>query len=157
MTTKKTMQKNSQKQNQLEVKNIVEECKKNNIKITKRREVVIKAILDLNNNNQHPDTEEIYFHAKKEDESASIATVYRFLAELDEKKLIEKHNFDNNKARYEFSNSLNHHDHLIDIETGDIIEFFNQEIENLKEKIANDHGYKLIDHRLELKCVKIKK
>jgi len=143
--------------NLLEIKNIIELCKINNIKITKRRETIIKAILDLNSNHQHPDTEEIYFHTKKDDESASIATVYRFLAELDEKKIIEKHNFDNNKARYEFSSNSNHHDHLIDIESGEIIEFFNQEIENLKIKIASDYGYKLVDHRLDLKCIKIKK
>ena len=136
---------------QIKTEEVVAECKKNDIKITKRREIIISSIIKLNHDGKHPDAEQIYIKTKEQDSSASIATVYRFLSELDEKHIIEKHNFGDGKARYEFSTSSTHHDHLIDTETNEIIEFFSFELEKLKEKIAREYGYTLLDHRLELR------
>jgi len=140
----------------IKLESIIEECKKYKINITPRRKIIIISILQLNKKEEHPDAEQIYNETKKNDEKVGIATVYRFLRELDEKNIIEKHNFGDGKTRYEFTNSSTHHDHLIDVESGEIIEFFSFELEKLKEKIARDYGYQLINHRLELKCKKVK-
>jgi len=136
------------------IEDVLEKCSQAKIKITSGRKSIIKAIIELNQLDKHPDAEDIFFELQKYDSKASIATIYRFLSEMDSCKVIEKHNFGDGKTRYEFSSKSNHHDHLIDVETKEIIEFFSFELEKLKEKIARDYGYKLLDHRLELKGVK---
>jgi Fur family ferric uptake transcriptional regulator len=128
-------------------------CKENNIKMTEQRKVVAEII---DTSVDHPDIEAVYDRAKAKDEKISIATVYRTMNLLEEAGIVEKHDFGNGKARYEVT-SDDHHDHLIDVKSGEIIEFFNQELENLKSAIAKKHGYKLIDHRLELYAVPLKK
>jgi Fur family ferric uptake transcriptional regulator len=138
------------------IEDILEKCSQAKIKITPRKQSIIKAIIELNQKEKHPDTEEIFFELQKYDSKASIATIYRFLSEMDDYRIIEKHNFGDGKTRYEFCNNSNHHDHLIDMETNEIIEFFSFELEKLKQKIARDYGYILTDHRLELKGVKNK-
>ena len=101
----------------------------------------------------YPDVDEIFKRASKIDKKISVATVYRTVKLLEEHGIIDKHDFKAGKARYEVSTE-NHHDHLIDVNSGEIIEFVDDEIEQLKKKIANRLGYDLIDHRLELYCKK---
>ncbi len=112
----------------------------------------------VSQSNDHPHVEEIYLRASRIDSNISLATVYRTVSLLEGYGIIEKLDFQDGKARYEekISND-DHHHHLIDLETGQIIEFQDKELENLKERIAQHLGYKLIDHRLELYGVKIKK
>ncbi len=132
-------------------------CIDHNIRLTARKITIINVIVDANKAAQHPDVEEIYDIIKNVDKNVSIPTIYRFLSDLVEKDIIEKHNFGDGKARYEFAQLKKHHDHIIDVDTKEIIEFFDDEIEKMKMKIAKSHGYDLIDHRLELRCRKIKK
>ena len=135
---------------------ILESCKSKNISITRQREVIINSVLTLCLNKKHPDVDDIYMAIKSLDSSLGIATIYRFLAILEESKIIIKHNFGDGKSRYEFNDKANHHDHLIDIETGDVIEFFDKELEVLKDQIAKKIGYNLTDNKLELIGTKIK-
>jgi len=131
------------------VKNLELFCKDNNIKITEQRKVIAKVIQE---SNDHPDIEQLFDRAKKIDENISIATTYRTIKLLEDANLVEKHDFGNGKARYEIS-SDDHHDHLININNGEIIEFFNKELETLKTEIAEKLGYELVDHRLELYAI----
>ncbi len=103
----------------------------------------------------HPDVDELYKRVVKIDPKISIATVYRTVKLFEESGIITKHDFKGGKARYE-ELSESHHDHLIDIKTGEIIEFVDEEIEKLQEKVAQKYGYKLVDHKLELYGVKKK-
>jgi len=129
-------------------------CQDRGLRLTEQRKVIVRlreeTILDTK---FHPDVDEIFNRAIKVDKKISVATVYRTVKLLEEHGIIEKHEFKAGKARYEVSTE-NHHDHLIDINSGEIIEFIDDEIEKLKKKIANKHGYDLIDHRLELYCKK---
>jgi Fur family ferric uptake transcriptional regulator len=127
-------------------KRLEEYCKENNIKITEQRKIIAEAIAD---SDDHPDVDQVFLRAKQNDSKISIATTYRTIKLLEEASIIEKHDFGNGKSRYEFV-SDDHHDHLIDINTGEIIEFHNEELETLKAGIAKKLGYKLVDHRLEL-------
>lgn len=104
----------------------------------------------------HPDVDELHKRANKIDKKISIATVYRTVKLLEESGIVEKHDFKGGKARYEESPE-EHHDHLIDINSGEIIEFVDKEIEELQIKVAQKLGYKLVDHKLELYGSKIKK
>ncbi len=122
--------------------------------LTAQREIILRIIYE---STDHPDIDEIYLRARKVDGKIGIATVYRTVSSLVEVGAIEKLDFRNVKARYEESATCKHHDHLIDVETGEIHEFFNAEIEKLKEKIAKDFGYELTYHRLDLYGKKIKK
>jgi Fur family ferric uptake transcriptional regulator len=122
--------------------------------LTNQRETILRIIYD---STDHPDIDEIYLRARKVDSKIGIATVYRTVSSLVEVGAIEKLDFRNVKARYEEAATCKHHDHLIDIDTGEIHEFFNAEIEKLKEKIAKDFGYELTYHRLDLYGRKIKK
>ena len=122
--------------------------------LTNQRETILRIIYD---STDHPDIDEIYLRARKVDNKIGIATVYRTVSSLVEVGAIEKLDFRNVKARYEEAATCKHHDHLIDIDTGEIHEFFNAEIEKLKEKIAKDFGYELTYHRLDLYGRKIKK
>ena len=128
-------------------------CAEKGVRLTEQRKLVAKA---MSNSEDHPDVEELYKRVSKLDARISIATVYRTVKLFEEAGIVEKHDFRGNKARYE-QTSNEHHDHLIDINSGEIIEFVNEDIEKLQKKVAEKLGYELIDHRLELYGSKIKK
>ena len=110
----------------------------------------------MSESESHPNVDELYKKVSKLDSKISIATIYRTMKLFEEAGIVDKHDFKGNKARYEQAPE-EHHDHLIDINTGEIIEFVNEEIEKLQKQVAEKLGYKLIDHRLELYGSKIKK
>ena len=112
--------------------------------------------LVLEASDDHPDVEELYKRASAQDEGISLATVYRTVKLFEETGILEKHEFGDGRARYETADG-DHHDHLIDVNSGDVIEFVDEEIEALQEKIAQKLGYKLMGHRLELYGVPLKK
>lgn len=126
-------------------------CIERDIKMTGQRRIIAQVIEE---STDHPDVEEVYLRASKKDAKISIATVYRTVKLLEENNLIEKHDFGEGKARYE-TISEEHHDHLIDIRSGKVIEFVNEEIERIQEEVAKNLGYKIVDHRLELYCIPI--
>ena len=129
-------------------------CQERGLRLTEQRKVIVRLLEEtISDTKFHPDVDEINNRAIRIDKKISVATVYRTVKLLEENGIIDKHEFKAGKARYEVSTE-NHHDHLIDINTGDIIEFIDDDIEKLKKKIANKHGYELIDHRLELYCKK---
>ena len=109
----------------------------------------------ISQSSDHPDVDELYNRVSKLDPKISIATVYRTVKLLEESGILTKHDFKGGKARYEQINE-SHHDHLIDIKTGEIIEFVDEEIEILQKKVADKYGYNLVDHKLELYGVKKK-
>ena len=121
-------------------------CTEKGLRMTGQRRVIAKVLEEADD---HPDVEDLYNRASKIDSHISIATVYRTVKLLEETGMIERHEFRDGRARYEIIPE-NHHDHLIDLKTGNVIEFASEEIERLQEKIAHDLGYKLVDHRLEL-------
>lgn len=129
-----------------------QQCAAAGLKMTGQRRVIIQVLGD---SKDHPSVEDVYDRAKKIDSSVSIATVYRTLSLLDELDLVIRHEFQEGYSRYEVN--WDHHHHLVDLESGEVIEFQNDELEKLKLKIAEDLGYELIDHRLELYGKKIKK
>ncbi len=120
-------------------------CSEAGLKMTGQRRTILKV---LESAEDHPSVENVYERAKEADESISMATVYRTLNLLDELDLVIRHEFKENFSRYEVN--MKHHHHLIDVDTGDVIEFENDELEILKVKIAKELGYDLVDHRLEL-------
>lgn len=130
---------------------LAERCAGAGLKMTDQRRTILKV---LDQAADHPSVEIVYERAKQLDPSISIATVYRTLSLLDEMDLIVRHEFKENFSRYE--TNMEHHHHLIDLETGKVIEFKNDDLEKLKHKIAKDLGYDLIDHRLELYGKKLK-
>ena len=130
---------------------LLKKCQDRGLKLTSQREVVISILED---SEDHPDVDELLRRATIIDKSVSIATVYRTVKLLEDANFIEKHEFGDGKSRYEESGE--HHEHLIDVETGEVIEFIDNELEELKEKIALKMGYKLVDHRLELFGKKLK-
>ncbi len=137
--------------------NLEKKCVEKGLRLTDQRKVIVKLLEEtFSNTSFHPDVDEIYKRVFKIDKNISIATVYRTVKLLEELGILERHDFKKGRARYEVS-SEKHHDHLIDVNTGNIIEFVDEEIEHLKKKIANRLGYELIDHRLELYCKKNEK
>ena len=122
-------------------------------RLTDQRKLVAKV---MSESNDHPDVDELHKRVNKLDSKISIATVYRTVKLFEESGIIAKHDFKGNKSRYE-QTLKEHHDHLIDINTGEIIEFVNEDIEKLQKQVAEKLGYKLADHRLELYGSKIKK
>lgn len=128
-------------------------CAQSGMRMTDQRRIIAKII---SNATDHPDVEELYNRAIKVDKKISVSTVYRTVRLLEQAGVLTKLDFRDGRARYEEAREDNHHDHLICVKTGEIIEFFNAEIEAMKEKIAREHGYKLIDHRLELYAVPLK-
>lgn len=124
-------------------------CQEKGLKMTDQRRIIARV---LSESDDHPDVEMLYQRASAIDSNISIATVYRTLRLFEEAQIIQKHDFGDGRSRYE-ELSEKHHDHLLDIRSGKIIEFYNAEIEKLQEKIAREYGYKLVDHRLELFCV----
>ena len=132
---------------------IEKKCKIKGVRLTDQRRIIAKVMSDAND---HPDVDELHKRVNKIDKKISIATVYRTVKLLEESGIVEKHDFKGGKARYEQSPD-EHHDHLIDINSGEIIEFVDKDIENLQNKVAQKLGYKLVDHKLELYGSKIKK
>jgi Fur family ferric uptake transcriptional regulator len=132
--------------------NLEQRCAEAGLKMTGQRRVILEV---LGTASDHPSVEDVYDRAKKIDSSISIATVYRTLSLLDELDLVTRHEFQEGYSRYEVN--WDHHHHLVDLETGQVIEFQNEELERLKVKIARELGYDLIDHRLELYGKKLKK
>ncbi|MEM7445277.1 MAG: Fur family transcriptional regulator [Pseudomonadota bacterium] len=114
------------------------------LKMTGQRRTILQVLAE---SEDHPNVETVFERARGIDSSISIATVYRTLHLLDELNLVQRHDFNENYSRFEAN--LDHHHHLIDLETGKVIEFQDQELEDLKERIASRLGYDLIDHRLE--------
>ena len=133
--------------------NIEQKCVAKGVKLTEQRKIIAKV---MSASNDHPDVDELYNRVSKIDSKISIATVYRTVKLFEESGIVEKHDFKGGKARYEESPE-EHHDHLIDINSGDIIEFVDKEIEILQKKVAKKLGYNLVDHKLELYGSKIKK
>ncbi|MCB2081727.1 MAG: transcriptional repressor [Hyphomicrobiales bacterium] len=121
-------------------------CQEKGMKMTEQRRVIARVLSDAAD---HPDVEEVHRRASEIDPRISIATVYRTLRLFEESEIIEKHDFGDGRARYE-EISDEHHDHLIDVKSGKVIEFFNKEIEKLQERVASELGYRLVGHRLEL-------
>ena len=124
-------------------------CIKQGMRMTDQRRVIARV---LSAAHDHPDVEELYLRASKIDDKISIATVYRTVRLFEEAGILERHDFGDGRARYEEVRE-DHHDHLIDVQTGRVIEFRNEEIEALQRKVAAELGYKLVDHRLELYAV----
>ena len=134
-------------------KNIIKRCEQNGLRMTEQRRIVAQV---LETSEDHPDVDELYTRASKLDPKISIATVYRAVKLFEEVGILDKLEFGDGRARYEDADR-DHHDHLIDMQTGEVIEFIDPEIEALQEKIANRVGYTLKDHRLELFGVPIKR
>jgi len=124
-------------------------CLEKGLKMTGQRRVIARVISD---SHDHPDVEMLYQRAFAIDSNISIATVYRTVKLFEEAGITQKHDFGDGRARYEPAGE-EHHDHLIDLKTGKVIEFTNEEIEILQHAIAKKLGYKLVDHRLELYAV----
>lgn len=127
-------------------------CAERGLKMTEQRRVIARVLSD---STDHPDVEAVHKRAIAIDPNISIATVYRTVRLFEEAGILAKHDFGDGRARYE-ETPEEHHDHLIDIQTGKVIEFHNEEIEELQQKIAERLGYRLAGHRLELYGVPVK-
>tara|TARA_Y100000992_G_C20810863_1_gene280223 strand:- start:40 stop:471 length:432 start_codon:yes stop_codon:yes gene_type:complete len=137
---------------------IEQKCLSKGVKLTDQRKIIAKVISESKEEygeSDHPDVDELYSRVSKIDSKISIATVYRTVKLFEEAGILTKHDFKGGKARYE-AMIESHHDHLIDIKTGEIIEFVDDEIEKLQKKVAEKYGYTLVDHKLELYGVKKK-
>ena len=135
---------------------IEQKCISKGVKLTEQRRIIAKIISESKEaygESDHPDVDELYKRVSKIDPKISIATVYRTVKLFEEAGILTKHDFKGGKARYE-AMIESHHDHLIDVKTGEIIEFVDEEIEKLQKKVAEKYGYKLVDHKLELYGVK---
>jgi len=131
---------------------IEQKCIAKGVKLTDQRRIIAKV---MSQSEDHPDVDELYKRVSKIDSKISIATVYRTVKLFEESGILTKHEFKGEKARYE-ELSESHHDHLIDLKTGEIIEFVDEEIEKLQNKVAEKYGYELVDHKLELYGIKKK-
>jgi Fur family ferric uptake transcriptional regulator len=132
---------------------IIARCEAKGLRMTDQRRIVARVVGEAED---HPDVEELYARAARIDPRISLATVYRTVKLFEEAGILEKLEFGDGRARYEDA-ERDHHDHLIDVNTGEVIEFVDPEIEELQEKIAARLGYRLIGHRLELLGVPVKK
>ena len=138
---------------------IEEKCKIKGVRLTDQRKIIARVMSDSKEKygaKDHPDVDELHRRVTELDSKISIATVYRTVKLFEESGILAKHEFKGGKARYEQSPD-EHHDHLIDINSGEIIEFVDKEIEKLQNEVAKKLGYKLVDHKLELYGSKIKK
>lgn len=124
-------------------------CADKGLKMTDQRRIIARV---LSESADHPDVEQVYRRATEIDPRISIATVYRTVRLFEEANILARHDFGDGRARYEEAPET-HHDHLIDVQSGRVIEFSNEEIEKLQRKIAEQLGYRLVDHRLELFAV----
>jgi len=131
---------------------LLDKCSNLGLKMTEQRKIIVQV---LSESKDHPDVELVFKRASKVDKNIGIATVYRTIRLFEEKNIIEKHEFKDGRFRYEEVPD-EHHDHLIDVRTGKVIEFQNDAIEKLQKLVAKELGYKLVDHRLELYGVPIK-
>ena len=134
------------------MKSLLDKCNKLGLKMTEQRKIIAQV---LSESKDHPDVELVYKRASSIDNNIGIATVYRAIKLFEENNIIEKHEFGDGRYRYEEVRE-EHHDHLIDIKSGKVIEFQNDAIEELQKKVAEQLGYELVDHRLELYGVPIK-
>ena len=132
---------------------IEERCKQKGVKLTDQRKLIAQT---MSNSHDHPNVDELYKRVSKIDSKISIATVYRTVKLFEEAGILTRHDFKGGKARYEELPD-GHHDHLIDVQSGEIVEFVNEEIEKLQETVAEKLGYQLLDHKLELYGIKKKK
>ena len=132
---------------------IESKCKQKGVRLTDQRRLIAKA---MSESASHPNVDELHRKVNKLDAKISIATVYRTVKLFEESGIVAKHDFKGNKSRYEQAPE-EHHDHLIDVNSGEITEFVNEEIEKLQKQVAEKLGYKLVDHRVELYGSKIKK
>ena len=130
---------------------LVDICIDKGMRMTEQRRVIAEV---LSIAEDHPDVEEVYRRASKIDDRISIATVYRTVRLFEDAGILEKHDFRDGRARYEQA-SEEHHDHLIDLQSGEVIEFRNEDIEKLQEFVARELGYRLVDHRLELYGIRL--
>ena len=131
---------------------IEQKCISKGVKLTDQRRLIARTMSEADD---HPDVNELYNRVSKKDSRISIATVYRTVKLFEETGILAKHDFKGGKARYEEMRE-SHHDHLIDIKSGEIIEFVDDEIEKLQKKVAEKYGYDLVDHKLELYGIKKK-
>ena len=136
----------------IKISRIEDLCSKKGVKITHQRSIIARVISEAND---HPDANKVFIRANKIDNRISLATVYRTIKLFEENNVLSRIDFGGNRARYEELTDL-HHDHLIDVETGEIIEFVDDEIEELQKKVAEKYGYELVDHKLELYGIKKK-
>ena len=137
---------------------IEKKCIEKGVRLTEQRKVIAQVMSESKltfGSKDHPDVDELHKRVSLVDRKISIATVYRTVKLFEESGIIERHDFKEGKSRYEPSTD-EHHDHLIDINTGEIIEFVDKEIEDLQNKVAKKLGYKLVDHKLELYGLKKK-
>jgi Fur family ferric uptake transcriptional regulator len=134
------------------IETIEQRCISKGVKLTDQRRIIARVMSEADD---HPDVDELYTRVSKIDTKISIATIYRTVKLFEEAGILTKHDFKGGKARYEEMRE-SHHDHLIDVKTGEIIEFVDDEIEKLQKKVADKYGYKLVDHKLELYGVKKK-
>ena len=137
---------------------IEEKCQQKGVRLTDQRKTIAKVLSEskeVYGSKDHPDVDELHKRVTAIDDKISIATVYRTVKLFEESGILAKHDFKGGKARYEELNE-GHHDHLIDIKSGEIIEFVDNEIEELQKKVAEKYGYKLVDHKLELYGIKKK-
>ena len=133
-------------------KTLEELCAERGMRMTDQRRVIARI---LEESADHPDVEELYRRSAEVDAKISISTVYRTLKLFEDAGIIARHDFRDGRSRYE-TVPEEHHDHLIDLKTGEVIEFHSPEIEALQERIAREHGFRLVDHRLELYGVPLK-
>lgn len=133
------------------ISRIEKRCIEKGLRMTEQRRIIARVLSD---SDDHPDVETVYARASAVDKRIGLATVYRTLRLFEEASILERHDFGDGRARYEEAPE-EHHDHLIDVQTGRVIEFTSPEIEALQRKIAEQHGFRLIDHRLELYGVPI--
>ena len=125
---------------------LLDKCNKLGLKMTEQRKIIVQVLAE---SKDHPDVELVYKRASEIDNNIGIATVYRTIRLFEENNIIEKHEFKDGKFRYE-EVPEEHHDHLIDVRNGKVIEFQNDAIEELQKRVAKELGYELVDHRLEL-------
>lgn len=135
------------------IKTIQKRCEEMGLRLTEQRRVIAQVLQDADD---HPDVEQLHQRATAQDASISIATVYRTVKLFEEAGILERHEFGDGRARYEDA-KREHHDHLIDLQSGEVIEFVDTEIEELQDRIAAKLGYELRGHRLELYGVPSKK
>ena len=128
-------------------------CIQNGLRMTEQRRVIARVLSDADD---HPDVEQVYKRATDIDDRISMATVYRTIRVFEETGILERHAFRDGRTRYE-STTDEHHDHLINVQTGEVIEFVDQELEELQERIAKRHGLRLVDHKLELYGVPLRR
>jgi Fur family transcriptional regulator, ferric uptake regulator len=127
-------------------------CAQKGLKMTEQRRVIARV---LSQADDHPDVEQVHRRATEIDPRISIATVYRTVRLFEEANILERHDFREGRARYEEAPTV-HHDHLIDLSSGEVIEFHNEDIERLQRRIAEELGFELVDHRLELYCRRLR-